>query len=172
MSRRPVEDSKQCLHIKEPEGGPARLDVETELGKSAVYRWEHGHLRTETHSDNVQALRAKPTLSQNVQELCRLQETLPSAVADIFRAKKEGQRSSEEQQPQGDVEFKLLCRRWDALKVSPDSLLMITLAADNRQQKRDRVVCPRALGWELIWDTHKQAHSEVSRVIRCLRLRW
>jgi len=49
---------------------------------------------------------------------------------------------------------------------------MITLAADNRQQERDRVVCPRALRRELIWDTHKQAHSRVSRVIRCLRLHW
>jgi len=72
--------------------------VETELGEGAVYRWEHGHLRTETHSDKVQALRANPTLYQNVKELCRLQETLPGAVADIFRAKKEGRRPSEEQQ--------------------------------------------------------------------------
>jgi len=49
---------------------------------------------------------------------------------------------------------------------------MITLAADIHQQERDRVACPRALWWELIWDTYEQAHSGVSRVIRCLRLRW
>jgi len=61
--------------------------VRTELGEGAVYRWEHGHLRTETHSDDVQAFRANPTLYQSVKELCRLQETLPGAVADIFRAK-------------------------------------------------------------------------------------
>jgi len=64
-------------------------------------------------------------------------------VADIFRAKKEGRRPSKEQQRQGDFEFQLLCSYWDALKVSPDGLLMITLAADSRQQERDRVVCPR-----------------------------
>jgi len=52
MSRRPVEDCKQ-----------------TELGESAVYRWEHGHFRTETHSDDVQALHANPTLYQNVKKL-------------------------------------------------------------------------------------------------------
>jgi len=45
--------------------------METELGED-VYRWEHGHLWTETYSDNVQALRANPTLYQNVKELCRL----------------------------------------------------------------------------------------------------
>jgi len=145
--------------------------VETELGEGAVYWWEHGHLWTETHSDDVQVLHTNPTLYQNVKELCRLQETLPGAVADIFQAKKEGRRPSEEHQQQGDVEFKLLCHCWDALKVSPDGLLMITLAADNRQQERDCVICPCALRRELIWDTHKQAHSGVSRVIRCLRLR-
>jgi len=53
-------------------------------------------------------LHANPILYQNVKELCRLQETLPRAVADIFQAKKEGRRSSEEQQRQGDVEFQLL----------------------------------------------------------------
>jgi len=146
--------------------------VETELGEGTVYRWEHGHLRTEIHSDDVQALHANPTLYQNVKQLCRFQETLPGTVADIFRAKEEGRRPSEKQQRQGDVEFQLLCRRWDAFKVSPDRLLTITLAADNRKQERDRVVCPRALRRELIWDTHKQAHSGVSRVIRCLRWYW
>jgi len=172
MSRRPVKDCKQCLHIKKHDGGPARLDVETELGAGAVYRWEHGYLWTETYLNDIQALHTNPTLYQNVKELCRLQTTLPGAVADIFRAKKGGRRPSEEQQRQGDVEFQLLCRRWDALKVSPDSLLMITLAAANCQQEKNRVVCPCALRWELIWDTHKQAHSGVRRVIRCLRLRW
>jgi len=53
MSRRSVEDCKHSLHIQKQDGGPARLDVETELGEGAVYRWEHGHLRTETHTDDV-----------------------------------------------------------------------------------------------------------------------
>jgi len=172
MSHRPVEDCKQCLHIEKRDGRPARHDVETELGEGAVYRWEHGHLQTETHSDDVQALHANPTLYQNVKEPCRLQDTLPGAVADIFRAKKKGRPPGEEQQRQGEVEFQLLCQHWDALKVSPDGLLMMTLAADNRQKDRDRVVCSCVLRRELIWDTHKQAHSGVSQVIRCLRLRW
>jgi len=105
MSRRPVEDCKQCLCIEKWDGGPARLDMETELEEGTIYRWEHNHLRTETNSDGIQALHANPTLYQNVKELCRLQETLPGAVADIFRAKKEGRRPSKKQQRQGDVEF-------------------------------------------------------------------
>jgi len=49
---------------------------------------------------------------------------------------------------------------------------MMMLAADNRQQERDRVVYPCALRRELIWDTHKQAYARASRVIRCLQLHW
>jgi len=38
MSRRLVEDCKQCLHIEKWDRGPARLDVVTELVEGAVYR--------------------------------------------------------------------------------------------------------------------------------------
>jgi len=48
----------------------------------------------------------------------------------------------------------------------------MTLAADNHQQERDRVVCPRAIRQELIWSTYKQAHAGASWVIRCLQLWW
>jgi len=51
---------------------------------------EQGHLQTKTHSENVQASCVNPTLYQNVKELCRLKETLPGKVADIFQDKKEG----------------------------------------------------------------------------------
>jgi len=34
------------------------------------------------------------------------------------------------------------------------------------------VVCPAAIRRELIWDTHKQAHAGVQRVITKLQLRW
>jgi len=65
MSLGPVEDCKQCLHIEKRDEGPARPDLETGLGEGAVYRWKHGHLRIETHSDDVQALRANPTQGQS-----------------------------------------------------------------------------------------------------------
>jgi len=34
------------------------------------------------------------------------------------------------------------------------------------------VICPTAIRRELIWDTHKQAHAGVRRVLLKLRLRW
>jgi len=172
MTCQPVGNCKQCLHIEKRDGGPARFDVEAQLGDGNVYRWEHCNFRPETHSDDVQALRTNPMVYQSVKELCRLQETLPGTVADIFRAKKEGRRPSEEQQRQWDAEFQFFCRHWNSLQICPDGLLTMTLAADNRQQERDRVVCPRILRRELIWDTHKQAHAGASRVIRCLQMRW
>jgi len=88
MSRRPEKACKQCLHIEERDGGPARLDVERQLGDNDVYSWERGQLRSEHPPDTKNALRANPTLYQNVKELSRLQQTLPGAVADIFRPRR------------------------------------------------------------------------------------
>jgi len=138
MSHRPVEDCKKCLHIEKWDIGPARLDVETQLEDRTIYRWEHGSFQTKTYSEDVQALCANPTLDQNIKELCRLWKVLPDAVADIFWAKKEGRQSSKKQQQQGGAEFKLLCCRWDSLKVNPNGLLMMMLAADNRHQEKKR----------------------------------
>jgi len=89
MSRRPEENCKQCLHIERRDGGPAGLDMKKQLGNDNINCWEHGHLRSEHPPDTVHALWANPMLYQNVKVLSRLQQTLPGAVADIFRAKKE-----------------------------------------------------------------------------------
>jgi len=50
--------------------------------------------------------------------------------------------------------------------------LTITLAAIDGSSERNRVICPTAIGHELLWDTHKQAHAGVQRVLTKLRLRW
>jgi len=46
------------------------------------------------------------------------------------------------------------------------------LAAEEEHPKRKRVICPTAIRRELVWDTHKQAHAGVQRVLTKLRLRW
>jgi len=79
-----------------------------QLRKGDVYHLEHSHLQTITQPHGVNALHANSTLYQNAKELCQLHETLPGAVADIFQAKKEGRRTTEEQQRRGHVEFQLL----------------------------------------------------------------
>jgi len=124
------------------------------------------------YSEGVQNLRANPGLADNAKELRKLQENLPKIVADKYRAKKEGRRPSEEQLRQGCAKFRLFCQRWDSLQIGQDGLLTITLAANGRHPERKRVVCPAAIRQELIWDTHKQAHAGVQRVIAKLQLRW
>jgi len=81
-------------------------------------------------------------------------------------------RPSEEQLRQGCVEFWLFCQRWDCLRINGDRLLTITLAANGRHLKRERVVCPATIRRELIWNTHKQAHAGVQRMVAKLQLRW
>jgi len=93
-------------------------------------------------------------------------------VADVYRAKKEGRRPSEEQRRQGCAELRLYCQRWDSLRIGPDGLLTMTLAANNRHPTRERVVCPAVIRRELICDAHEQAHTGVQRVLAKLQLRW
>jgi len=41
-----------------------------------------------------------------------------------------------------DSDVRLLCQRWDSLRIGDDGLLIITLAASDRHPERKRVVCP------------------------------
>jgi len=54
------------------------------------YDWDQGQLkpRVDTPKEAVQNLRANPVLANNVRELRKLQEGLPGAVADVYRAKR------------------------------------------------------------------------------------
>jgi len=124
------------------------------------------------NAEAVRTLRANPILAGNNSELRKLQENLLGVVADVYRAKKEGRRPSEEQLRQGCAEFQLFCQHWDSLRIDGDRLLTITLASNGRQPERERVVCPAAIRRELIWDTHKQAHTGVQRVFVKLQFRW
>jgi len=171
LSRRQADGCKQCQNIECRDGGPPRSDVEEQLGKVGTYSWEEGLLRSDPPKA-VNNLHANPTLLSNVKELCRLQATLPGVVTDLVRAKKEGRQPSEAEQRVKSTQFKYFCDRWDSLRFNSDGLLTITLAAGTNHSERERVVCPSALRWELIWDTHKQAHAGAARVTRCLQLQW
>jgi len=107
-----------------------------------------------------------------VSELRKLYETLPGVVANVYRAKKDMSWPSEEQLWQGCTESRLFCQCWDSLRINIDELLSITLAANGRHPEQERFICPAAIRRELIWDTHKQAHAGVQRVIAKLQLRW
>jgi len=68
--------------------------------------------------------------------------------------------------------LRLYCQGWNSLRIGPDGLLTITLAATEGRSDRNRVICPTPIRRELIWDTHKQAHAGVQRVLAKLRLWW
>jgi len=171
LSRRPDGGCKQCLNIENRDGGPPRDELETLVHHGAQFDWDQGQLKqvVDEHSEVVQNLRANPVLAENVRELRRLQENLPGVVADIYRAKKEGRRTSEEQLRQGCAEFRLFCQRWESLRIEQDGLLTISLASNGRHPERKRVVCLTVIRRELIWDTQKQAHAGVRRVISKLQ---
>jgi len=99
QSRPPDGGCKQCLNIEKRVGGPPRSKLEAMGHLRVEYDWGQGQLRqkADTPPEVVQNPRTNPVLSGNVRELRKLQESLPGVVADVYRAKKEGQRPSKEQ---------------------------------------------------------------------------
>jgi len=124
LSRRPDGGCKQCLNIKKKGGGPPRCELETLAHHGVQFDWDQGQLKQKVDEspEVVQNLRANPVLADNVREPKKLQEELPGVVADIYRAKKDGRRPSEERIRQGCAEFRLLCQRWDSLRIGQDGL--------------------------------------------------
>jgi len=174
LSRRPDEGCKQCRNITRRDGGPPRSELETLGCPEISYDWDQGQLRprVDPPPEAVNNLRVNPVLAHNARELQKLRKGLPGVVADVYRAKRGGQRPSEEQLRQGCAKLRLYCQRWDSLRIGLDGLLTISLAADEGHPERKRVICPTAIRRELVWDTHKQAHAGVQRVLTKLRLRW
>jgi len=117
---------------------------------------------------------SKPHLSQPVTSgsYDTSRKTSQGVVADVYRAKQEGRRPSDKQQRQGCAELRLYCRRWNSLRIGPDGLLTMSLAAKHRQPAKERVICPAAIRRELIRDTHQQTHTGVQGVLTELQLRW
>jgi len=147
LSRRLAEGCRQCLNIEKRDGGPPPSELRTLAHPGIEYDWDQGQLqrRISTSTEGVNHLRANPVLADNVRELRRLQESTPGVVADVYRAKKGGRRPSEEQLRQGCAELWLCCQRWDSLRIGPDGLLTITLAATDGHSDRNRVFCPTAI---------------------------
>jgi len=143
--------------------GPPWSELEALDHPENEYDWDQGQLRQKAGmpSEAVQNLGVNPALAGNARELRKLQENLPGVVADVYRAKKEGRRPSEKQLRQGCAELRLYCQRWDSLRIGPDGLLTMTLAANNRHPTRERIVCPAVIRRELICDAHEQAHTGV-----------
>jgi len=152
LGRRPDEGCRQCLNIEKRDGGPPRFELRTLVHPGIEYDWDQAQLqqKTSTPLEAINHLRANPVLVDNVRELRRLQENLPGVVADFYRAKKGVQRPSQEQLRLGCAELRLYCQRWDSLRIGPDGLLTITLAATDRHPDRKRVVCPAAIRRELV----------------------
>jgi len=170
LSRQPDKGYKQCFGIEKRGGGPSRFELETLPGYRVEYCWEHGQLvpAADKTAEAVRTLRTSPVLTGNVSEPRKLQEV----VTDVYQAKKGGRQPSEEQLKQGCAKFWLFCQRWYSLQINRDKLLTITLTANGRHPKRERVACLATIRRELIWDAQKQAHAGVQRVIAKLQLRW
>jgi len=154
-------------------GSPqSKLDKQDPLENE--YDWNQSQLQQRAGMPPVVVhnLRAKPVWTGNIRELRHLQGNLLGVVANVYRTKQEGRRTSDKQQRQGCTELQLYCQRWNSLRIGPDGLLTMSLATNHGQPAKERVVCPTAIRQELIWDTHQQTHAGFQRVLTKLQLRW
>ena len=69
-------------------------------------------------------------------------------------------------------ELRLYCRRWDSLRIGPNGLLTMSVAATRGLSAGEKIVCPTAMRRKLVWDTHEQAHAGAQRVLSKIQLRW
>jgi len=126
LSRRPDRGCKQChiekCNIEKRDGGPPRSELEALIHPGVEYDWDQGQLqqKADTPPEVMQNLRTNPVLAGNVRELRKLQESLRGVVADVYRAKKEGRRPSEEQLRQWCAELRLYSQRWHSLRIGPN----------------------------------------------------
>jgi len=99
--------------------------------------WEVEHNQTQgqlqqravTPPELVHHSRAEPVWTGDLTELRHLQETSPGLVAEVYWAQREGQRPNDQQVRQGCAELRLYCRRWDSLRIGPNGLLTMFVAA-------------------------------------------
>jgi len=120
----------------------------------------------------VQYSRAESVWTSGLRELRHLQENSPGVVGEVYRAKQERRRLSDQRVRQGCAELRLYCRHWDSLRIGSDGLLTMSVAATQGQPAGERVVCLTAICRKLVWDTQKQAHAGAQRVLTRLQLRW
>jgi len=128
--------------------------------------------RADTPPEVTQDLRAEPVSADGIKELRHLQENLPGVVADVYRSKREGRRPSDKQRKQRCAEWRLYCRRWNSLRIGPDGLLTVSLAANHSRPTQERTLCPAAIRRELIEEVHQQAHGGAQQVLTELQLWW
>jgi len=91
----------------------------------------------------VQYPRAEFVWTGGLKELRHLQENSPGVVAKVHQAKQEGRRPSDQRLRQGCAELRLYCRRWDSLRIRPNVLLTMSVAATQGP--------PAGRGWSARW---------------------
>jgi len=165
----PTQHSTKSKGRGSPQSKPDKQD-----SREAEHDRTQGQLqqRAITPPEVVHYSRAEPVWTGDLTELRHLQENSPGVVAEVYRAQQEGRRPSDQQLRQGCAELRLYCRRWDSLRIGPNGLLTMSVAATRGLPAGERIVCPTAMRRKLVGDTHKQAHARAQRVFARLQLRW
>jgi len=105
----------------------------------------------------VKYLHAESVWTGGLRELRHHQENSPRVVAEVYQAKQEWRRLSDQRLRQRCAELRLYCRCWDSLRIGPNSLLTMSVAATQSKpqctERTQYVTASSAAGTKILLGT-------------------
>ena len=102
--------------------------------------------------------------------LAQDQQSCKGAVAIIYQVIKQDTELLKETLERGSVELKQLYKMRGSMMINSERILEVRLVEN--QQEKWRVVCPEISRNVVIWTTHRQAHSGMSRTTNRIKMTW
>jgi hypothetical protein len=103
-------------------------------------------------------------------QLVNRQQQAGTDIGVIYKALKEKRSLGEDEISCHSREFKKLAGLMPLMHIRKDGVLMVRVLGGNRAT--DCALFPETQRTEVVWETHRQAHTGVIRTIRKLRLVW
>ena len=125
------------------------------------------------------ATRTDPGCSWRTEDICGIstptmltqdQQSGRGAVASIYQVVKQDTELLRETLERGSSELKQLHNMRGLMRVNSEGILEVRFV-ENRREKW-RVVCPKISRNVVIWTTHRQGHSGISRTTNRIKMTW
>ncbi|XP_067937216.1 protein NYNRIN-like [Watersipora subatra] len=112
----------------------------------------------------------RPSAQTKAGEIVALQKRAETAIGKIYQAVLTGRPIDAQVLQLGDPELKRLANMFSQLRIDLDGVLTATIPGNGRSKAV--TVCPLPVRQDLIWETHRQAHSGVDQTLKRVQLDW
>ena len=102
--------------------------------------------------------------------LAQDQQSGKGAVANIYKTVKQDYELLRETLKRGNIELRQLYKVRGSMRINSEGVLEVRYVENQREKWR--VICPEISRDVVIWTTHRQAHSGISRTINRIKMTW